>query len=99
MDKKVVLFTANVQGGILQLTLQLYKTLIEEYFEASVVMPYEIQDIDIGSVEKEDLIQYHKEKKVVDQTPYKRLALEINKIHPDYIWYMDDSVICSNGGN
>lgn len=98
MDKKVVLFTANVQGGILQLTLQLYKTLIEEYFEASVVMPYEIQDIDIGSVEKEDLIQYHKEKKVVDQTPYKRLALEINKIHPDYIWYMDDSVICSNVG-
>ena len=50
MDKKVVLFTANVQGGILQLTLQLYKTLIEEYFEASVFMPYEIQDIDIGSV-------------------------------------------------
>lgn len=98
MNKKVVLFTANVQGGILQLTLQLYKTLIEENFEVCVVMPYEIQDIDIRGVEKDDLIQYHKEKKVVDQTPYKRLAFEIDKIHPDYIWYMDDSVICSNVG-
>ena len=98
MNKKVVLFTANVQGGILQLTLQLYKTLIEENFEVNVVMPYEIQDIDIRGVEKDDLIQYHKEKKVVDQTPYRRIAFEIDKIHPDYIWYMDDSVICSNVG-
>ena len=40
MDKKVVLFTANVQGGILQLTLQLYKTLKEEKFNVCVVMPY-----------------------------------------------------------
>lgn len=99
MDKKVVLFTANVQGGILQLTLQLYKTLKEEKFNVCVVMPYEIQDIDIGNIAKSDLIQYHKEKKVIDQTPYKKLASEINKVHPNYIWYMDDSVICSNVGN
>lgn len=98
MNQKVVLFTANVQGGILQLTLQLYKTLIEENYEVTVVMPYEIQDIDIRGIEKDALILYHKQKKVVDQTPYKRLAFEIDKIHPDYIWYMDDSVICSNVG-
>lgn len=99
MDKKVVLFTANIQGGILQLTLQLYKTLKEENFNVCVVMPCEIQDINIGNIAKADLIQYHKQKKVIDQTPYKRLAFEINKIQPDYIWYMDDSVICSNVGN
>ena len=99
MDKKVVLFTANVQGGILQLTLQLYKTLKEEKFNVCVVMPCEIQDINIGNIAKADLIQYHKQKKVIDQTPYKKLAFEINKIQPDYIWYMDDSVICSNVGN
>ena len=98
MDKKVVLFTANVQGGILQLTLQLYKTLKEEKFNVCVVMPYEIQDIDIGNIAKSDFIQYHKEKKIINQTPYKKLASEINKIYPDYIWYMDDSVICSNVG-
>ena len=99
MDKKVVLFTANVQGGILQLTLQLYKTLKEEKFNVCVVMPCEIQDINIGNIAKADLIQYHKQKKVIDQTPYKKLAFEIDKIQPDYIWYMDDSVICSNVGN
>ena len=93
------MFTANVQGGILQLTLQLYKTLKEEKFNVCVVMPCEIQDINIGNIAKADLIQYHKQKKVIDQTPYKKLAFEIDKIQPDYIWYMDDSVICSNVGN
>ena len=67
MNKKVVLFTANVQGGILQLTLQLYKTLKEEKFNVCVVMPCEIQDINIGNIAKADLIQYHKQKKVIDQ--------------------------------
>ena len=99
MDRKVVLFTANVQGGILQLTLQLYKILKEEKFNVCVVMPCEIKDINIENIAKADLIQYHKQKKVIDQTPYKKLAFEINKIQPDYIWYMDDSVICSNVGN
>ena len=65
MDKKVVLFTANVQGGILQLTLQLYKTLKEEKFNVCVVMPCEIQDINIGNIAKADLIQYHKQGRCV----------------------------------
>lgn len=98
MKTKIALVTANVQGGILQLTLQLYKTLIEEGYDVKVVMPYEVHDIDISVIANSDFLQYHKEKKVINQTPYKRLATRINEIHPQYVWYMDDSVICSNVG-
>ena len=98
MITKVVLFTANVQGGILQLTLQLYKTLKEEGYDAKVIMPYEIKGIDISPISESDLLQYHKEKKIIDKTPYKELATRINTAQPDFVWYMDDSVICSNVG-
>ena len=63
-----------------------------------VVMPCEIHDIDISLIAKTDLLQYHKEKKVIDQSPYKKIAGRINNIQPEFIWYMDDSVICSNVG-
>lgn len=98
MKARIALFTANVQGGILQLTVQLYKTLVEEGYDVKVVMPYEIHDTDISLIAKTDLIQYHKEKKVIDQSPYKKIAGRINNIQPEFIWYMDDSVICSNVG-
>ena len=95
---KVVLFTANVKGGILQLTLQMYKTLTEEGYDTKVVMPQEISNIDISIIGKNDLFQYHKEKKFLDKTPYKNIAKQINEVKPDYVWYMDNSVICSNIG-
>lgn len=76
MKARIALFTANVQGGILQLTVQLYKTLVEEGYDVKVVMPYEIHDTDISLIAKTDLIQYHKEKKVIDQSPYKKIAAE-----------------------
>lgn len=98
MKTRIALFTANVQGGLLQMTVQLYKTLNEEGYDVVTVMPYEIHDIDISIIAKPNLLQYHKEKKVIDQSPYKKLADKINQIHPKYIWYMDDSVICSNVG-
>ena len=98
MKARIALFTANVQGGILQLTVQLYKTLVEEGYDVKVVMPYEIHDTDISLIAKTDLLQYHKEKKVIDQSPYKKIAGRINNIQPEFIWYMDDSVICSNVG-
>lgn len=41
MKARIALFTANVQGGILQLTVQLYKTLVEEGYDVKVVMPYD----------------------------------------------------------
>lgn len=63
MKTKIALVTANVQGGILQLTLQLYKTLIEEGYDVKVVMPYEVHDIDISVIANSDFLQYHKEKK------------------------------------
>ena len=71
MKARIALFTANVQGGILQLTVQLYKTLVEEGYDVKVVMPCEIHDTDISLIAKTDLLQYHKEKKVIDQSLYK----------------------------
>lgn len=85
MKARIALFTANVQGGILQLTVQLYKTLVEEGYDVKVVMPYEIHDTDISLIAKTDLLQYHKEKKVIDQSPYKKIAGRINNIQPEFI--------------
>lgn len=96
--KKIVLFTANVQGGILQFVLQLYKTLKQERCNVKVFMPFEIKNIEIGIIKTGDLFQYHKEKKIINKTSYRNIASKISKIDPDYIWYCDDSVICSNVG-
>ncbi len=98
MNTRLVLFTANVQGGILQLTLQLYKTLREEGYDAKVFIPFETKNCDKSRIRKDDLFQYHKEKKIFDMTPYKKIASQIDKLDPEYIWYLDDSVICSDVG-
>ena len=96
--EKIVLFTANVQGGILQLTLQLYKSLLELGYSPKIFMPYEIKDCDLGKINSEDIFQYHKEKRVLNKKPYRDVAGRISALSPQYIWYMDDSVICSNVG-
>ena len=96
--KNIVLFTANVQGGILQFVLQLYKTIRQEGYNVKVFMPFEIKNIEIDIIKADDLFQYHKEKKVINKTSYRNIASKINEIDPDYIWYCDDSVICSNVG-
>ena len=98
MKEKIVLFTANVQGGILQFTLQIYKTMREEGYDVKVCMPLEIKNCDLSQVNNADLFQYHKAKSIFRMTAYKNMAKRINDICPDYVWYMDDSVICSHVG-
>lgn len=98
MSKSIILFTANVQGGILQFTMRIYKTLIEEGHTVKICIPVEIKDCDVSHIPEQDLILYHKVRKIVNTAPYKELAARINAVMPDYVWYMDDSVICSNVG-
>ncbi len=98
MSKSIVLMTANVSGGIIQFTFQLYHTLRDLGCAVKVCFPCQLHDSDIDEVALEDRIIYNKVKKVVDKRSYKELADRIASTKPDYIWYCDDSVICSEVG-
>ena len=96
--KKVVLFTACVEGGILQFTLQLYKELKKLGFNTKVFLPMEIENCHLDENWRKDIVQYHKVRKVIDKSSYRQLAIKINQEKPEYVWYMDDSVIGSDVG-
>lgn len=98
MAKCIVLMTANVQGGIIQFTFQLYHVLRELGYLVKVCMPYELRESNIEEVEKSDRILYHKKRNIINKRPYKELARRIEAVHPNYVWYCDDSVICSEVG-
>ena len=98
MKKNIVLMTANVQGGIIQFTFYLYHVLKELGYTVKVCMPFEIRDSNIEEIEEHDRVLYHKVKNVINKRPYRELANRIRAINPDYIWYCDDSVICSEIG-
>ena len=98
MSMKIVLFTANVSGGIIQFTFQLYHVLKEMGYTVMVCLPGEMYNSDINEISEKDRITYHKVKTVLSKQPYKEIAHKIEKKQPDYIWYCDDSVICSEVG-
>ena len=98
MGQRIVLMTANVQGGIIQFTFQLYHTLKSLGYTFTVCLPYQMHDSNIEEIAPEDRLQYHKEKSVVSMKPYKTIAGQIMATSPDYIWYCDDSAICAHVG-
>lgn len=92
---RIVLFTANTQGGIIQYTLQMYKTLCEQKYEAILCLPDTVIDTDLSKIDQRYLVFYQKSRKVLDMRSYKKIAAAIAHVKPDAIWYTDDSVICS----
>ena len=98
MEKRIVLMTANTQGGIIQFTFQLYHALKALGHSVKVCLPEQMQNSDINEIEEQDRLQYHKEKSIFSAKPYKALAKRILETEPDYIWYCDSSVICSQVG-
>lgn len=98
MGKRIVLMTANVQGGIIQFTFQLYHTLKAMGHSVKVCIPWQMHDSDIDEIAEEDRLQYYKEKSVFSKKPYQKIAAQIMETEPEYVWYCDDSVICSNVG-
>lgn len=98
MSLKIMLFTANVSGGIIQFTFQLYHVLKELGHSVVVCLPNEMYDSDIDEVSEEDRMTYHKVKKVFNKHPYHEIARRIEEYHPECLWYCDDSIICSEVG-
>lgn len=92
---RIVLFTANTQGGIIQYTLQMYKTLCEQKYEAILCLPETVTDTDLSKIDQSNLVFYQKSRKVLDMRSYKKIAAAIAHVKPDAVWYTDDSVICS----
>lgn len=98
MAKCIVLVTANIQGGVIQFTFQLYHVLKELGYIVKVCVPHELRDSNIEEVAESDQLLYHKVKKVIDKRAYKELAHRIEAVRPEFVWYCDDSVICSEVG-
>ena len=57
MGKRIVLMTANVQGGIIQFTFQLYHTLKAMGHSVKVCIPWQMHDSDIDEIAEEDRLQ------------------------------------------
>jgi len=98
MGQRIVLMTANVQGGIIQFTFQLYHTLKALGHNVKVCLPQQMHDSNINEIDEADRLLYYKEKRVLSNRSYKALAGRIMETSADYIWYCDDSVICSKVG-
>ena len=97
MKNKIVLFTANTQGGIIQFTIQLYSVLINKGFEVCVYMPDDVRNSDLSGMEQ-SLIQYKKEKKVLNNSSYRKIGKWISREKPLFIWYMDNSTVSQKVG-
>lgn len=97
MEKRAVLFTANTQGGIIQFTVQLYQVLKKQDYKVYVFMPEDVNKTDLSQLER-NLIKYKKEKKIFDNSSYKKIAKKIEGVEPDFVWYMDDSTVSQKVG-
>ena len=91
--KKVALFTANTQGGIIQFTLQIYETLKKNGIDTKVFLPSDVKGSDLSVIADDDLCKYDKVKAVFDKRPYRVTANEIMHLSPDAVFYMDNSPV------
>lgn len=94
---KIVLFTANTQGGIIQFTIQLYQVLKKKGFHVIVFMPDNVVNSDLSEM-SHFLVQYKKEKKIFDNRSYKKISETISKEKPLFVWYMDNSTVSQKVG-
>ena len=90
--KKIVLFTANTKGGIIQFTLHIYKVLKNMNFNVNVYIPDEVTNSDVSFL-GDDLCLYKKEKKIIDNKSYKNIAHDICGKNTDLLWHMDNSIV------
>ena len=95
--EKVVLFTANIQGGIVQFTVQLFRVLNSQGYKVFVFMPDNVKNTDLSEL-KDSLCYYKKEKKVLNSSSYKDIARRISDFNPLFVWYMDDSAVSQKVG-
>lgn len=98
MQGKIVLFTANTMGGIIQFTVQVYHTLIELDYSVVIYCPNEARKAIANEVASADIQTYKKVKSVIRKQPYREISSRIEREYPEYVWFCDDSVICAEVG-
>ncbi|WP_051291627.1 glycosyltransferase family 4 protein [Fictibacillus gelatini] len=90
--KKVVLFTANFQGGILQFSMQLHEVFLMLGYTPILFVPSNanVKNQDHPS----DLIKkFKKEKKIIRSKSCEKIATEIEKLNPNLVVFCDDTII------
>lgn len=89
----IVLFSANSDGGILQFASTLLKTLYDIGVDVQCWVPSNSL-ITVSDVVKNKLVYY---KKFKTTNPFdsriSELVSKITKLHPDFIWYLDSSIL------
>lgn len=91
----IVLFTSNMDGGILQFTIQIAEVLKAKNQEVTCYIPSgakyskgELTENNIKHYDKKNTI-WLKDKRIVS------LAKEICDMQPEIVWFMDEAIICS----
>lgn len=97
MNNKIILFTANTQGGIIQFTIQMYHVLKNKGYQVYVFMPDNVVNSDLSGM-VDTLVQFKKEKKILNNSSYKKIAKNISKENPLFVWYMDNSTVSQKIG-
>ena len=95
---KIVLFTANVNGGIVQLAIQLLKELSMMEFSVNCFIP----DVAQYSCDEQLAHQVNLYKKVnaiwKNDRRVKKIARQITDLSPDLVWYVDTSPLSAEVG-
>lgn len=95
VDKVVILFTSNFQGGILQFTMQLGLILSKLGYQVVVFIP-DNACIRENSNELITIKSYKKYKRIRSRNKFsKKIANEIEKLNPSLVLFSDASLISS----
>lgn len=91
----IVLFTSNKEGGVVQFTTQLAKELIKKRREVVCYFPEGTENTD-DSLYKISVVYYKKNNRLFSfDESIRSLAAEIEKIKPEFVWFVDEAIICS----
>lgn len=98
LDKRIVLFTANVNGGIVQLAVQLLKELTMMGLAVNCFIPDSAQyNCDIQLVPQ--VVPYKKVNAIwKSDRRVKAIAHQIEELAPDLVWYVDTSPLSAEVG-
>ncbi len=95
----IVLFTSNHEGGVLQLTFEIYKNLKEIGEDVFCFVPEKAKqklDTYTKDVPNEGIVYYEYVKKIYKYSKkIKSICTLIKKYNPEYIWFMDSAILSS----
>lgn len=91
----LVLFTSNINGGILQFIVQVLTELKKLNYKVLAFIP-ETAEYSLSSLYEDNVRTYNKVKSInVRDSRIKELSNQVLSYNPELVWYFDNGVLCS----